>query len=88
VAYEIYLIRRKADGAYYRKEKKRYGQTRRTAWTEDPSKAWHPHSKRGAVSWYKNSRYCRGESDEEIAAGLAEIEVVTFKLVETRVDPA
>lgn len=37
----IYLIRDSNTGLYWRGAKVRYGLTQRTAWIEDPAKAWH-----------------------------------------------
>ena len=36
----IYLVRDKATGLYWRGAKVRYGQVKRSAWTDDPAKAW------------------------------------------------
>jgi len=40
---KIYLIRNRETGLYWRAPKRRYGVERRSAWTDDPAKAWHSH---------------------------------------------
>ncbi len=37
----LYLIRDKFTGLYWRGAKVRHGQVRRSAWTDSPNKAWH-----------------------------------------------
>jgi len=70
----IYLVRRKSDGLFYRKPKKKYGKTVRTAWTKDPAMAWHSHDKDKTLYWFNSSLYHNGD--------LGEFDVVAFKLTE------
>lgn len=74
----VYLIRRKSDGQYYRKEKVRYSKVERSKWTPEPVKAWATHDKKQIMSWYLCANYPSAQHEE----AKEQVEIVTFQLVE------
>jgi hypothetical protein len=83
----IYLIRRKSDGLYFKKTRKKYGKKVGSNWTTDPAKAYSTFSRGGIVTWFLESYY-GNRSPEQRAETLKPYEVVTFKLAEVCAEPA
>ena len=75
---QVYLVRLKSTGEFYRGEKRRHGNVQRTAWTSEPRKAkfyW----QRLQVERLFEDNFPKGE--------VPEYEVVRFVLVELRGEP-
>ena len=70
---EVYLIRRKSDGHYYRGAKKRHGKIQRSAWPPEPRKAWK------SWQWDQCERFFGDHFPKD---QVPDYEVVTFLMVE------
>ena len=71
----VYAIRRKADGLWYKKGKRRYGTTQRTPWGPEPAKAWMTFDRSQIVRWSGLDKEAPGVLPDEY-------EVIAFRLIE------